>query len=120
MRDSLRYVLVISYRVYMKWRFSSSHVHRRYNNEVTHALPVQVYQKSDFIPKRALVRCLLDTVTSFRSGIKNSLRYSNRGRGEGETGTGITRSDMNQLNEHRPKEVIGVNSYQYESHTGTM
>ena len=44
---------------------------------ITHALPVPVYRQTDFTPKR--VSRLHDTVARFRTGVKFSPRYSNRG-----------------------------------------
>ena len=46
---------------------------------VTHALPVPVYRQTDFTPKRVVVSYLHDTVARFRTGVKFSLRYNNRG-----------------------------------------
>ena len=46
---------------------------------ITHALPVPVYQQTDFTPKRVVVSCLHDTVARFRTGVKFSPRYKNRG-----------------------------------------
>ena len=44
---------------------------------ITHALPVPVYRQTDFTPKR--VSRLHDTVARFRTGVKFSPRYNNRG-----------------------------------------
>ena len=46
---------------------------------ITHALPVPVYRQTDFTPKRVVISCLHDTVVRFRTGMKFSPRYSNRG-----------------------------------------
>ena len=46
---------------------------------ITHALPVPVYQQTDFTPKRVVVSRLNDTVARFRTGVKLSPRYNNRG-----------------------------------------
>ena len=46
---------------------------------ITHALPVPVYLQTGFIPKRVVVSPLHDTIKKFRTGVKFSLRYNNRG-----------------------------------------
>ena len=46
---------------------------------ITHALPVPVYRQTDFTPKRVVVSRLHDTVARFRTGVKFSPRYKNRG-----------------------------------------
>ena len=46
---------------------------------ITHALPVPVYRQTDFTPKRVVVSRLHDTVARFRTGVKFSPRYENRG-----------------------------------------
>ena len=46
---------------------------------ITHALPVPVYRQTDFTPKRVVVSRLHDTVATFRTGVKFSPRYNNRG-----------------------------------------
>ena len=46
---------------------------------ITHALPVPVYRQTDFTPKRVVVSRLHDTVARFRTGVKFSPRYNNRG-----------------------------------------
>ena len=46
---------------------------------ITHALPVPVYRQTDFTPKRVVVSCLHDTVARFRTRVKFSPRYKNRG-----------------------------------------
>ena len=81
---------LISYRVYMMTGlFHSSlfegtlhvdkmHVWFKIAN-ITHALPDPVYRQTDFTPKRVVVSCLHDTVARFRTGVKFSPRYKNRG-----------------------------------------
>ena len=46
---------------------------------ITHALPVPVYRQTDFTPNRVIVSRLHDTVARFRTGVKLSPRYNNRG-----------------------------------------
>ena len=46
---------------------------------ITHALPVPVHWQTDFTPKRVVVSRLHDTVARFRTGVKFSPRYNNRG-----------------------------------------
>ena len=46
---------------------------------IMHALPVPVYRQTDFTPKRVVVSRLHDTVARFRTGVKFSPRYKNRG-----------------------------------------
>ena len=46
---------------------------------ITHALPVPIYRQTDFTPKRVVVSRLNDTVARFRTGVKFSPRYNNRG-----------------------------------------
>ena len=46
---------------------------------ITHALPVPIYRQTDFTPKRLVVSRLNDTVARFRTGVKFSTRYNNRG-----------------------------------------
>ena len=46
---------------------------------ITHVLPVPVYRQTDFTPKRVVVSRLHDTVARFRTGVKFSPRYKNRG-----------------------------------------
>ena len=46
---------------------------------ITHALPVPVYRQTDFTPKWAVVSHLHDTVARFRTGVKFSPWYENRG-----------------------------------------
>ena len=54
------------------------HVRFKITN-ITHALPVPVYRLTDFTPKRVVVSHLHHTVARFRTGVKFSLRYKNRG-----------------------------------------
>ena len=44
-----------------------------------HALPVSVYGQTDFTPKPVFVSRLRDTVESFRTRVRFSPRYNNRG-----------------------------------------
>ena len=46
---------------------------------ITHALPVPVYWQTDFTPKRVVVSRLYDPAAKFRTGVKFSPRYKNRG-----------------------------------------
>ena len=46
---------------------------------ITHALPVPGHRQTEFTPKRVFVSRLLDTVARFRTGVKFSPRYNNRG-----------------------------------------
>ena len=46
---------------------------------IMHALPVPVYQQTDFTPKRVVVSRLHDTAARFRTGVKFSPWYKNRG-----------------------------------------
>ena len=89
-RVSYRDDFFISYRVYiMTGSFHISlfegtlhvdkiHVWFKIAN-ITHALPVPVYRQTDFTPKRVVVSRLHDTVARFRTGVKFSPRYNNRG-----------------------------------------
>ena len=55
-------------------------IHARYEfANITDAPPVPVYQQTDFTPKLVVVSRLHDTVAGFRTGVKFSLRYNNRG-----------------------------------------
>ena len=45
---------------------------------ITHALPVPVYQQTDFTPKQVVVLCLHNTLARFRTGMKFSPWYKNR------------------------------------------
>ena len=80
---------LISYRVYMMsgsfhillfngtFHVDKIHVWFKVANN-THALPVPVYQQTDFTPKWVVVSRLHDTVARFRTGVKFSLRCENR------------------------------------------
>ena len=46
---------------------------------ITHALPVPVYQQTDFSRKRMVVSPSHDTVERLHTGVKFSPRYNNRG-----------------------------------------
>ena len=46
---------------------------------ITHALPVPVYQQTDFTPKRMVISRLHDAVARFRTGVRFSPRCNNRG-----------------------------------------
>ena len=46
---------------------------------ITHALPVPVYQQTDFSRKRMVVSPSHDTVARLHTGVKFSPRYNNRG-----------------------------------------
>ena len=46
---------------------------------ITHVLPVPVYRQTDFALKCVVVSPLHDTVVRFRTGVKFSPRYNNRG-----------------------------------------
>ena len=50
-----------------------------WKSKTAHALPVLDSQESDFMLERTAVPRLHDIGMSFRSGMKISLRYSNRG-----------------------------------------
>ena len=54
------------------------HVRFKFSN-ITHALPVPVYQQTDFTLKCVVVSRLHDTVARFRTGVKFLPRYNNRG-----------------------------------------
>ena len=89
-RVSYRDDFLISYRVYMmtgsfhislfegNLHVDKIHVWFKIAN-ITHALPVPVYRQTDFTPKRVVVSRLHDTVARFRTGVKFSPRYNNRG-----------------------------------------
>ena len=47
-------------------------------SKITHALPVPDCRESDFTSRRTVVSRLHDIEMSFRTGMKISLRYSNR------------------------------------------
>ena len=89
-RVSYRDDFFISYRVYiMTGSFHISlfegtlhvdKIHVRFTiAKITHALPVPVYQQTDFTPKLVVVSRLHDTVARFRTGVKFSPPYNNRG-----------------------------------------
>jgi len=81
---------LISYRVYMMtgsfhillfngtFHVDKIHVWFKIAN-ITHALPVPVYQQNDFTPKWVVVSRLHDTVARFRAGVKFSPRCENQG-----------------------------------------
>ena len=88
-RVSYRHDVLISYRVYMRTGLfhislfeGTLHVDKMHAwfkiANIMHALPVPVYQQTDFTPKRVVISCLHDTVVRFRTGVKFSLRYKNR------------------------------------------
>ena len=58
-------------------------IHVRFKTaNITHALPVPIYRQTDCTPKRqkrVVVSRLNDTVARFRTGVKFSPRYNNRG-----------------------------------------
>ena len=79
-RGSYRGDCFISYRVCFEGTLHVDKIHVRYKiANITHALPVPVYQQTDFTPKLVVVSRLHDTVTGFRTGVKFSPRYNNRG-----------------------------------------
>ena len=59
-------------------RVDKIHVRFKITN-IMHALPVPVYQQTDFTPKLVVVSRLHDTVARFRTGVKFSPPYNNRG-----------------------------------------
>ena len=72
---------LISYRVYMmtgsfhillfKGTFHVDKIHVWFKiANITHALPVPVYQQTDFTPKWVVVLRLHDTIARFRTGVK--------------------------------------------------
>ena len=89
-RVSYRDDFLISYRVYMMTgsfhislfegtlHVANIHVWFKIAN-ITQALPVPVYRQTDFTPKRVVVSRLHDTAARFRTGVKFSPRYKNRG-----------------------------------------
>ena len=89
-RVSYRHDFLIPYRVYMMTgsfhislfegalHVDKMHVWFKIAN-ITHVLPVPVYRQTDFTPKRVVVSCLHDTVARFRTRVKFSPRYKNRG-----------------------------------------
>ena len=81
---------LISYRVYMmtgsfhillfKGTFHVDKIHVWFKiANITHALPVPVYQQTDFTPKLVVISRLYDNVGRFRTGVKFLPRYKNRG-----------------------------------------
>ena len=46
---------------------------------ITHALPVPGHRQTEFTPKRVVVSLSHDTFARFRTGVKFSPRYNNRG-----------------------------------------
>ena len=89
-RVSYRHDFLISYRVYMMTGLfhislfeGTLHVDKMQVRfkiaNITHALPVPVYRQTDFTLKRVVVSCLHDCVARFRTGVKFSPRYKNRG-----------------------------------------
>ena len=77
------YDWVISYLAIWRYSLCSLHVDKIHVwfkiANITHALPVPVYRQTDFTPKRVVVSRLHDTVARFRTGVKFSPRYNNRG-----------------------------------------
>ena len=81
---------LILYRVYMMtgWvhislfegtlHVDKIHVWFRIAN-ITQALPVPVYQQTDFTPRQVVFLCLHDTIARFHTVVKFSPRYNNRG-----------------------------------------
>ena len=92
-RAPYRYDLVISYRVYMKgWDFiprlreGTLHAGRSdcdaildWMRKTTCALPIPDSRESDFMPERTVEPRLHDIGMHFGTGMKISLRYSDRG-----------------------------------------
>ena len=77
----LHYDWVISYQFLLfegTFHVDKIHVWFKIAN-IMHALPVPVYRQTDFTPKRVVVSRLHDTVARFRTGVKFSPRYNNRG-----------------------------------------
>ena len=81
---------LISYHVYMmtgsfhillfKGTFHVDKIHVWFKiANIMHALPVPVYRQTDFTPKRVVVSRLHDTVARFRTRVKFSPQYENRG-----------------------------------------
>ena len=80
----------ISYRVYIMTgsfhvslfegtlRVDKIHVRFKITN-IMHALPVPVYQQTDFTPKLVVISRSHDTVTGFHTGLKCSPQYNNWG-----------------------------------------
>ena len=85
-RVSYRNNLFVPYRVYIMTGsfhislFEGTLKHVRFKiASITHALPVPVYQQTDFAPDRVVVSRLRETVARFRTGLKFAPRYNNRG-----------------------------------------
>ena len=89
-RVSYRDGFLISFHVYMmsgsfhislcEGTLHVNKIHVRFKIEyITHALPVPVYGQTDFTPKSVVVSRLHDTVARFRTGVRFSHRYNNRG-----------------------------------------
>ena len=89
-RVSYRDDFFISYRVYImtgSFHISSfegtlhvDKIHVRFKiANITLTFPVSVYQQTEFTPKYVVVSRLHNTVTKFRTGVKFSPRYNNRG-----------------------------------------
>ena len=88
-RVSYRDDFLISNRVMMTGSFHISlfegtlhvdKIHVRFKiANITHVLPVPVYRQTDFTPKRVVVSRLHDTAARFRTRVKFSPRYKNRG-----------------------------------------
>ena len=89
-RVSLRDDFFISYRVYIMTgsfhvsllegtlRVDKIHISFKITN-IMHALPVPVYQQTDFTPKLVVISRSHDTVTGFHTGLKCSPQYNNWG-----------------------------------------
>ena len=82
--------LFISYRVYMitgsfhislfEGTLHVDKIHIRFKiANITHALPVPVYRQTDFTPKHVVVSRFHVPFVRFRTGVKFSPRYNNRG-----------------------------------------
>ena len=55
-------------------------IHMRFRiANITHVLPVPGHRQIEFTPKRVVVSCSHETVARFRTGVKFSPRYNNRG-----------------------------------------
>ena len=81
---------LISYRVYImtgslhislfKGTFHVDKIHLCFKiTNIMHALPVPLYRQTDFTLKRVVVSRLHDTVARFRTGVRFSPQYENRG-----------------------------------------
>ena len=89
-RVSYRHDFLISYHIYMMTgsfhislfegtlHVDKMHVWFKIAN-ITHALSVPVYRRTDFTPKRVVVSSLHGTVVRFHTGVKFSPRYKNQG-----------------------------------------